>query len=423
MSAVHDISLTGIGRSPHRILAALLWICGTAYFSVACGEDSRPPALPSGFSRFDSAGVDVSMTAGGLAQAPVGWVIESTPDLVIGDDDSPAETLYGISGVTQIENGHVVVVDGGSGELRVFNPDGSWVTSVGGRGEGPGEFMAPTLISTSRDDSLLIFDSRLRRFHLFDPEDWGFRHIRPESWPNARAPLGVVDGKGLVLVSHMDRDRSPGVIEAEVTYVWAELATGTETEVTSFTIPRLLSEDVPGSPAPVGWGIPFTNLHPPAVVSWRGVFVNDGRTTEIREFDTEGHVLRVFRINESGRPVTEETIEAELDLRSGRSVGPPRAEYERVYAMMPLPDTLPAFASLRLDQEGWLWAERYEQGEGRPRKWVVFDPVGRAHGTMETPADLDIYEIGRDYILGVSTDSLGVERVQRHHLERDVPAA
>jgi len=42
----------------------------------------------------------------------------------------------------------------------------------------------------------------------------------------------------------------------------------------------------------------------------------------------------------------------------------------------------------------------------------VFDPEGRWLGVVETPAGFTMEEVGRDWVLGVSTDELDVQYVE-----------
>ena len=50
--------------------------------------------------------------------------------------------------------------------------------------------------------------------------------------------------------------------------------------------------------------------------------------------------------------------------------------------------------------------------------WTVFDADGRALGFVETPDELEVYEVGADYLLGRATDDMGVQSVQVWALER-----
>ena len=57
--------------------------------------------------------------------------------------------------------------------------------------------------------------------------------------------------------------------------------------------------------------------------------------------------------------------------------------------------------------------------EPRPAPlWTVFDPAGLVLGFVETPAELEIKEIGEDYILGRFVDEMGAEEFQVWPLER-----
>jgi hypothetical protein len=127
---------------------------------------------------------------------------------------------------------------------------------------------------------------------------------------------------------------------------------------------------------------------------------------------------RILRVKESGRPVTRDMIEAMIDLEVERVPILPRDRWERAYRQMPIPDTLPAFQSLQLDELGWLWAEIYDFDPRQPRQWVVFDSEGRALGTVLTPPGLEVQWIGRDAILGVWKDEFEVEYVHRYRLDR-----
>jgi hypothetical protein len=50
--------------------------------------------------------------------------------------------------------------------------------------------------------------------------------------------------------------------------------------------------------------------------------------------------------------------------------------------------------------------------------WTVFDADGQVQGLLETPPDLDVYEIGEDYILGRARDDFDIEYVQMFRLTR-----
>ena len=387
----------------------------------ACDVGGAPDSPPSpGFRQIDSAGVLVSITPGSEAQAKVGWRVDSIADLVLGARDSPSEGFYRIQGLRGTPDGGVVVVDGSSRELRFFDAGGRLERRVGRRGEGPGEFGDPVLVSTAGQDSLVVWDVALLRFQVFSMDGQESRTIRLTTrWPaGARPPVGAVGMRMLVESSDLSHllSRRAGPREVTVQYLWVDPTGEIESEITSISVVRLYHSSGGGRWSSGLSGIPFT-VGPSASVTEGGAFIADGVSAEIRGYDLQGSLRRVFRVDAERRPVTSDLIEAEVAERAA-ATNASRDFLEWLFSQMPIPDTLPAFQALQLDELGWLWAEVYDFDPRRPRQWVVFDAEGRAQGTVETPAGLEIQWIGRDAILGVWRDEFDVEYVRRYPLDR-----
>jgi hypothetical protein len=84
---------------------------------------------------------------------------------------------------------------------------------------------------------------------------------------------------------------------------------------------------------------------------------------------------------------------------------------------------------LRVDDEGWLWARVYDVERGDSwaatattlnpsNQWMLFAPDGQARGTIELPPDLQVQQVGSDFILGVRRGDFGVEIVEGYRLRR-----
>ncbi len=96
-----------------------------------------------------------------------------------------------------------------------------------------------------------------------------------------------------------------------------------------------------------------------------------------------------------------------------------RRLYAHFYAQdLPVPDVLPAFQSLLVDQQDYLWVERYRLPWENVPTWDILDTEGRWLGTIQTPTRLTIFEIGSDYVLGRYRDELGIQKVRLHTLHR-----
>lgn len=97
-----------------------------------------------------------------------GWDLSQDPLLEIGvrEGEEPYQ-LHRAQGAVRLDDGRIVVLNGGSRELRFFGPDGRFLLAVGREGEGPGEFRNPTWMRKSGTDSLLVWDQGLERVSFF----------------------------------------------------------------------------------------------------------------------------------------------------------------------------------------------------------------------------------------------------------------
>lgn len=382
----------------------------------AAGDRNGGAPADAAFTVTDSAGVAVTVTEGSAARQPLGWRVDSVPDLVIGTGDDPGDQLDDVRGVRALPGGGVLVLDGGSRELRFFNAEGHFDHRVGGKGRGPGEFDYPELVPAAGTDSVMVWDRMLRRLQVFSADGRGVRSVPRADPPQVGFAMGAVGLHVLFEVPPVIRFedyQKEGAHVQTVRYVWRDVAEGATTPVDTVVTRQTFTFITPGHPSSTR-GIPFT-VRPSAAV-WSGsAVVTDGVHPVLLTYDLQGRLTRVSRIDEREPPVGHDAVEAQIGRDAARQQAP-RARIEDQYAKMSLPDTMPAFQDLVVDREGWLWAERYDPDTSTDRRWVVFDPDGRARGTVETPAGIDVRAVGRDYILGVATDDLGVETVRRFGL-------
>jgi hypothetical protein len=391
---------------------------------VACGEWDRevsPGRIATGFAVEDSAGIAILVTTGDVAFAPIDWSVRHTPDLVIGDRPNPDEQLFQIRGVAPLPDGGVAVLDGSSRELRFYDVNGDLRVRTGREGSGPGEFRRPRLVPSLSMDSVLLHDHALRRLTVYSTD--GIRRGQTTWSQPGAAPLGVLDGRALLERRPPIRlDESPrsGATTDEPTFSWVDLTSGAEIRLRSYVLARYFTYPPgAGEALPSGRTIPFT-ARPSAVVSPGGAVVTSANDFDILEFDVTGTQKRILRVNAPRRPVTRNDIAGVIDLElSEFTSAMPRSEYARRFREMPIPDLMPVFVSLIVDDLGWLWAQHYEWDTRLPTRWVVFDPTGRGRGTVTLLADLKIHHIAADYILGVWTSEYGVEHVRRHTLNRN----
>ena len=125
----------------------------------------------------DSAGVRIVEHVG---EAPdLGWTVAAEPSVVIGGPDVADEyALFQVVGAARLADGAIAVANGGSNEIKVYEPDGAFRFAVGGEGEGPGEFSRMRFLIRIPGDSLAVDDIGNARVTVLSPEGRVARDFR-----------------------------------------------------------------------------------------------------------------------------------------------------------------------------------------------------------------------------------------------------
>ena len=115
--------------------------------------------------------------------------------------------------------------------------------------------------------------------------------------------------------------------------------------------------------------------------------VGGGDRMAFSQRDLTGRPLREIRVEGYPVAVTAAEVQAERDARIPPDRPPPEW-YREIVAMLPAPETRPAYTQLLADSEGCVWAGAYQSvvTMNDPRTWEVFDSAGAWLGTLETPA-------------------------------------
>ena len=358
--------------------------------------------------------------------------MDTVPEYQLGEVEGEEPYLFSrIWGARRLSDGRVVALEGLTCELRFFGEDGVFLDRKGGKGEGPGEFRRCGWVPSSGNDSLLIYDSP--RLHFFDDRGLFDRSL-PVSWRGTSGSVIGVAGKRVLLRQSVFYASQKEGLHPKPTpwdYGLVELGGQDVAWEGFFQGTQHFTVLVPGGPHAI-WTIPFDIL-PDAAVGGDGFFLTLGEVQgpEILEYDTAGQLRRIIRLAEPVVRPSPETLDrfintrVERDLRDSDLLGTPdaadrRAEwrdsYERRFKDMPLPEFIPVFSRLLVDDVGWLWAELYRYEVGTPERWLVFGPNGEGHGSVDMPPGLRVWQIGRDFVLGVWRGERDVEYVRRHPL-------
>lgn len=368
------------------------------------------------------AGCDADPDAGLVADPGAGTPPTIEAEAVLSVGVVAGDTLQEFDRVVTpfvLADGRLVVPLGGSSEIRVFSPEGTFARRLGGSGEGPGEFRYLSA-AWPRGDTIEAFDSRLRRVNRYLPDgSLEVVAIPGGEYPDmsvAVGPLGegwvlggvVAGGYGerdTILVHHFDRDGAHlgelGSLEGFFRY------------------------------ASAGGGSP----HP---LSPRAVFASDG--TRIYLGDTEVPSIRSVRTggadNEiawepaasiSGEAALEQVIEVALAEGSADQGFFTRERLEAA----PVPARVSVYWDFLPDREGFLWVQPYEPLDHAPALgaslsgrsgsgglWWLFTADGRYAGPVGIPEGLALTQVTSTAVVGIRRDELGVETVHVHRVNR-----
>ncbi len=318
-----------------------------------------------------------------------------------------------------LPDGRIVIANAGTNEIRVFDASGVHQATWGRAGEGPGEFTALAGVASWPGDSIVAWDTRALTVAVFDSEGGLGRSFVLEGDGRSNEPRMALSD-GTVLGRAVNAGAGPGYRRENLTYALHDAGGSIRASLGDHR-GRESFINMEGRMAVFGL-LPFgRSLHE---ASWgKSVILTPDDQYEIHVHDrTTGALTRIVRREYTNRAPTREEVDEAIDDALGRtSLTGDQLEWTREgYRGMPLVESFPAFRTLFTDELDHLWVrEATLPGMDRPAPlWTVFDPDGRVLGFVETPDGLTILEIGVEYILGHTTDDLGVESVQAWPLER-----
>lgn len=356
------------------------------------------------------------------------WRVSDAPIRVIGmGDGARAHQFDGIAAVLRREDGGFVVADGGSKEIRVFNPEGRHLRTLGGAGRGPGEFEGIGRVFLLRGDSVAAWDPQQQRLTVFT-EDGRVARTETLPLPGVAAPVeAVLEDGTLVARAGVDFMSLMAAREGErrlpVTHLVRAPGTETWREVTGFAGREEL---VYRSGGAVSFdGVLFGRDHA-AAAGRRRWYTGDTDRFQVTVRGPDGAEVGVLRRDDAPRPVTEAVLERARAEKRERSEASRREMARRMGARarevkepeLPHRPTMPAFDRIVEDSGENVWVRHYHFPADAPQRWSVFSPAGELVAEVETPAGLQIQQIGPDWILGIATDEMDVDFVQMYALVR-----
>jgi hypothetical protein len=302
------------------------------------------------------------------------------------------------------------------------------VRSFGGPGGGPGEFESLDALVAYRGDSIAAWDPRARRLTIVGADGGLGRAATVQGLTSVTARLraALEDGSFVMQPTGTAADYL-GMRSGERRDSVSFLRLSPDGTVADTLARRAAREYVSARSGNLILQRPVLFGRDSYASAGSGrAFVGESDQFRIDVVDGRGAQLMSIRRPGPVRPVSREQLaRAREEAERGRERT--RREIVRMAGSeipgpsgdeIPARSTMPAFDRVLVDGLGYLWVRGFVVSSADAPEWSVFDPDGRWVARVRTPVDVEVYQVGPDWILGRGRDEMEVESVRLYRLDR-----
>jgi hypothetical protein len=345
------------------------------------------------------------------------WSIDPKPSLVLGDASADTTELFAVvAGATRLPNGQILVADRAEFTLKLFDAGGRRIRQFGRRGQGPGEVSSlKTMLRCG--DSIVTMDLNGNRTSVFALDGKYVRSFRFGSPQTGRPPYRTSCNARTVFAHFGWESRSDmkgGAYRPIVPFWISGADSGIRQVIGQFPgVDRyglVIDNEMRGSRPMLLGKSPVVGL------ATDRLYIGSADQYEVQSFDFTGKLIATQRKTNVNLATTPADIQYAQEKELATVTEARRASNVRDYAAMQYPKTIPAYADLVVDSEGFVWIQDYPRAKSATVRWTVFSPQGQQRVELVLPTHLEVYEIGRDYVLGRYLDP--AESVPQVHLYR-----
>jgi len=144
----------------------------------------------------------------------------------------------------------------------------------------------------------------------------------------------------------------------------------------------------------------------------------------IFELELGGASHSLLRVLGAANPATAEDIRLYQEARLREDFGDQEVDPRtRRLNLDFLPERLPAFAALEVDEDGAIWVASSVLGDSEGYDWLVFSKEGVLRGRVHTPPGMRVTTVRPGFVVGIVADDFDVPYVRRYRLLTPEPAA
>jgi len=369
-----------------------------------------------------------------------GDTAELVPEVSIGMLDGPEEYMFGsIVSLAMGADGTIYAMDRQVPALRVYNADGTYRTTFGGPGDGPGEYERPDGgLNVLSDGRILLRDPANARIQVFSPEGEALDEWRIRGGFNTsnRMIVDTLDRAYTLILLDVEadvRDWKSGLVQILPDGTPGDTLEPPETGFEESRIEARFTDPDGGNSVTVS-NVPFTPSEQTAL-SPHGYFIHGVSTDYSLTLLRPQGPLRIVKNYSPVRVTSGEKAEEEAFATRDMKQTDPGWRWDGD----PIPDMKPPYTSIYAGEDGTVWVQvsqpgvkhedpAYDPSEpdaiadewSEPYLFDVFDEEGRYLGAVRAPDGFSVRPrpiFTRNWVLGSMRDAYDVESVVRFRVE------
>jgi hypothetical protein len=282
-------------------------------------------------------------------------------DLIITNEAGEEKYMFqDIQNLAVDDEENIYIADYKAGHIPVFNKNGEYVRTIGRRGQGPGEMIAPIDLKALSQGALLINDAYQYRLVLFSLDGEHLSNLSTSKYLGFRRP--AIDSQGNIVAGFV----IPG---EEFKYELTKFDSDLNPVFTIATYPQQLS----GANSTAIHYFEWTRL---TNLAWN---VNEqdqiiwGHMSKYELFvhNPDGKLIKKIVRDYDGIKITNQEKEKLIKDIFGDNPVPPNMNIQ-------FPEKYPPFIRFSCDEEGRIYVQTYDKTEdGEADYYDVFDSEGK----------------------------------------------
>jgi hypothetical protein len=340
------------------------------------------------------------------------WTMKEEPFQLTEDlRVSETEDFYfgSITALDVTSEGRIVVADRQANDIKILHPDGTLLDTLGGPGEGPGEFQTLTRARLGPRDSLYALDLQRAQITVYAPDSPYERH-RTITIPRDEGFMATLFVASEGLAGSFGSGTSPedGVIRPAPSAIRTIDDTGTPGDTLFHNRSNKIAFAFGENGEFSAESIPFSRET--LIASGPNGRLYSGWTDSLH---IEAHTLTgdsnvIASLPTDPVPVTEVARDSALSNIDD--------ELQSMTASA-LPDTKPAFTQMLVADDGRIWIRRPTEGsKAETVPWWILDPTEKTIRKAPLPPEVELRVVHNRQVYGTTTTDTGAPAIVRYQI-------